>query len=630
MRKGICLIAASALAAVLLTGCGGSGGGTPVITTTSRVLAGYVYAKGNALGAGPEVVITSSANPPTGYFAPTSGTVTLSVANGELTRAPDAEPFDMSTSNAIVVTATAAPNSDVSVSGSNIELNGASKTLTGYDVNLGPQGLTGTVETIESPDAPSYTPGTPVSIQYTINGNAPATPKENFIAGAPAGSGGNRTLSLVALDANGVVNPAATFTVSSQTTGVTISGAGASRTLAAGTAANSAPEGDSTITVALDGQNVTGQFLANFSYGTVNAAGITVQLGGTTLLWNTAGAAATTSVDVNVKNTFGANVFGRTVTLTDPGKVTANTWNTQAGATAFTAASGPSDASGNFSTTLTAPVSAAAGGGLTLTPKGTNNITATVGAVSNSAAVKVIRPLSSVTIVGPTRVDVGTTTPATSGTASAFYHPIAAVDVDAASAPLADYPTLTLTYTVTNAVGGAPFGNTGDQSLPTQATAAIMAGAGNENRVVAGNTAGQYAVQVTGGVPNPSNIVATDVYGDPTKIFLNPNTNTVNVIPGAQGNYSGATGTQVNSSFTLLDSAGHTIPSGELNFTSTFTLAGSTGGNVTSGGSNVSSFTLTFGPNDGLLTLALNSGVWASAGGNRPFNISKIIGHDNN
>jgi hypothetical protein len=587
-----------------------------------------VYAKGNSLGSGPEIVITASANPPQGYFAPTDGTVTLSVANGVLTRAPDSEPFDMSTSNAIVVTATAAPNSSVGVSGSGLELNGVSKSMTGYSVNLGPQGLTGTVETIESPDAPSYTPGTPVALQYTINGNAPTDPSEDFIAGAPAGSGGNRTLSLIALDSNGVVNPAATFTVSSQTAGVVVSGSGASRTLATGTAASSAPEGNSTITVALDGQNVTGSFLATFSYGTVGT--ITVTPGAQQLLWNTAGAAATTTIDVNVKNTFGANIFGRTVTMTDPGKVAANTWITQAGATAFTAASGPSDPSGNFSTTLTAPVSAVAGGGLNLTPKGNNAITATVGSTVGFATVKVIRPLNSVTIVGPTRVDIGTTTPATSGTASAFYHPIAAVDVDGASAPLADYPALSLTYTVTNGAGGAPFGNTGDQSLPTQATAAILPGAGNENRVVAGNTPGQYAVQVTAGVPNPSNIVATDVYGDPTKIFLNPNTNTVNVIPGAQGNYSGSTGSQVSASFTLLDSAGHTIPSGELNYNSTFTLAGSTGGNVTSGGANINSFTLTFGPNDGLLTLALNSGVWASAGGNRPFNISRVIGHDNN
>jgi hypothetical protein len=629
MRKALCYVVAAAIASILLIGCGG-GGGTPVVTTTSRVLAGFVYAKGNGLGGGPEVVITSSANPPSGYFAPSSGTVTLSVANGSLTRSPDAEPFDMSVSNAIVVTAKAGPNTSVSVDGSNIVLNGVAKSLTSYSVDLGPIGLTGTVELITSPDAPSYTPGPPVALQYTINGNAPASPKELFIAGGSVGNGGNRTVSMVALDSNGVINPAATFTVTSTTIGVVVSGAGSSRVLSPGTAAASAPEGDTTITVQLDSSNVTGSFLANFSYGTVGNANITVTPGAAQLLWNTAGAAATVSVDVHVVNQFGADVFGRTVSLTDPGKVSANAWITQAGATAFTAASGPSDATGHFATTLTAPVSAVAGGGLVLTPKGNNSITATVGAASNTGNVKVIRPLSSVTITGPSRVDVGTTTPATSGTASAYYHPTAAVDVDSASAPLADYPSLSLTYTVTNAVGGAPFGNTGDQSLPTVSTAAILAGAGNENRVVAGNTAGQYAVQVTAGVPNPSNIVATNVFGDPTKIFLTPNTNTVNVIPGASGNYSGSTGSQVSASFVLLDSAGHTIPGGELNYTSTFTLAGSTGGNVSSGGANINTFTLTFGPNDGLLTLALNSGVWASAGGNRPFNISKIIGHDNN
>lgn len=631
MRKALCFVVAAAIASSLLIGCGGSSG-APVITTTTRVLAGFVYAKGNALGAGPDVVITSSATPPSGYFAPSSGTVTLSVANGSLTRSPDAEPFDMSVSNAIVVTAVAGPNTSVDVDGSSILLNGAAKTLTSYSVNLGPIGLSGTVDLITSPDAPSYTPGPPVALQYTINGNAPVNPKELFIAGASAGSGGNRTLSMVALDSNGVINPAATFTVTPSTIGVTTSGTGSSITLSPGTAAASAPEGDLTVTVQLVGSNVTGVFNANFSYGTIANANITVTPGAAQLLWNTAGVEATTSIDVHVVNQFGANVFGRTVTLTDPGKVAANTWVTQAGATAFTAASGPSDATGHFATTLTAPVSAVAGGGLNLTPKGNNSITATVGAASNSATVKVIRPLSSVTIVGPTRVDVGTTTPAVSGTVGAYYHPIAAVDVDTASAPLADYPSLTLTYTVTNGAGGAPFGNTGDQSVPTVATAAILAGAGNENRVVAGNTAGQYAVQVTGGVPNPSNIVATDVYGDPTKIFLSPDTNTVNVIPGALGNYSGSTGSQLAATFTLKDSAGHTLPSGEVTFTSTFTLQGLTGGNVTTGGSNVSGFTLTFGPNDGLLTIALNSGIWNGLSGsaNRPFNFSKNIGHDSN
>ena len=132
------LVLALAITAALLIGCGGSGGGT-LVTTTSRVLAGFVYAKGNALGAGPEVVITTSATPPTGYFPPTSGTVTLSVADGSLTRSPDAEAFNMAVSNAIVVTAVAAPSSSVGVSGANIMLNGASKSLIGYSVMFAPE-----------------------------------------------------------------------------------------------------------------------------------------------------------------------------------------------------------------------------------------------------------------------------------------------------------------------------------------------------------------------------------------------------------------------------------------------------------------------------------------------------------
>jgi hypothetical protein len=621
--KTISILAVLAVSVGLLIGCGGSGGGST--NTTTRVLAGFVYAKGNALGTGPDVVITSSANPPTGYFAPSSGTVSLSVANGTLTRAPDSEPFDMSVSNAIVVTAKAPANSNVTVSGSSIELNSVAKALTSYDVNLGPSSQTGTVELITSPDAPSYTPGTPVALQYTVDGNAPASPKELFVAGAPVGSGGDRTLAMIGLDSNGVINPAATFTVTSTTNGVLISGSGSSLTLSPGTAANSSVEGDTTISVQLDTQNISGTFLANFSYGTVGT--ITVTPSASALLWNTVGVESTITVDVSVTNTFNAPMFGQTVDLTDPGKAAANVWVTQAGATAFTAPSGATDTTGHYSTTLTAPVSAVAGGGLNLTPKGTNTITATVGASNGTADVKVIRPLDTVTIDGPARIDVGTTTPS-SGVGA--YNITAGVDVDGASAPVTDYGTLSLVFTCTNTPGGAAFGNTGDSSNTTTSAASIMGGAGNENRVVAGNVAGQITMQVTGGITTPSNTITTEVYGDPVKIFLNPDTNTVNAIPGALGNYSGANGSNLAASFTFLDSANHTIPSGELNYTSIFILQAGTGGSVTAGGSNVSNFTLTFGPNDGLLDIDAVSGTWASASGNRSFNLQRDIGHDSN
>jgi len=611
---------AIALIAALLTGCGGSG--TAAVTTTSRVLAGFVYAKGNALGGGADVVITSSANPPTGYFAPSSGTVTLSVADGTLTRAADSQIFDMSISNAIVVTAKAAPSSSVSVSGQNLVLNSVSKTLTPYSVNLGLIASTGTVELITSPAAPSYTPGTPVALKYTINGNAPAAPKELFIAGANDAFG-PRVLACVGLDSNGVINPSASFTLGgSAANGFIISGASPSFTISPDSAASSAVEGDSTFTVGLVGQNVTGSFIGNFSYGTVTTVAVTP--GATSLLWNTAGAPATTSIGVVVTNQYGAAMFGQTVNLTNPGKTTANVWNTQAGANAFTAISGVTGTTGSISTTLTAPVSAVAGGGLTTTPKGANTITATVGSTVGTASVKVIRPLNSVSISGPSTVNIGTTTPLT-GVGS--FSVDSGVDVDGDNAPLTDYPATTFTYTCTNTAGGATFGNTGDTGVKTTAVASLLAG--NSNQVVAGNVAGQYTMQVTGGVVTPSNTVTTQVVGIPAKIFLTPNTNTTNVIAGAQGNYSGIQGATVNSSFVFLDSYGHTIPNGEVTYNSIFSIDALTGGNMTSGGSGVNSFTLTFGANDGLVHLATTSGTWSpSTGGSFPFNLSKDIGHD--
>ena len=530
----------------------------------------------------------------------------------------------MATSNAIVVTATAAPSSNVNISGSGITYNGA-KTLSSYSANLGPISATGTVQVIPSTDAPSYTPGTPVALKYTVNGVAPTQPKELFIAGANDAFG-PRSLACVGLDSNGVVNPAATFTLTSSAVPVAfvVTGSGPSFTIAPDSAANSAVDNtDTTFTVQLVGQNVTGSFLGNFSYGTVST--VTVTPGATSLLWNTAGAAATTSVSALVSNQYGAPMFNKTVALTNPGKTTANTWNTQAGAAAFTTTSGATGTAGTFATTLTAPVSAVAGGGLTLTPKGNNTITATVGSTVGTAVVKVIRPLDSVSISGPNTVNIGTTTPLTG---SGAYVINSGVDVDGLSVPLTDYPATTFTWTVTNTVGGT-YGNTGDIGTRTTAVSAIMGGAGNGSRVVAGNTAGQYGMRVTGGVVTPSNIVTTEVVGIPSKIFLSPDTNTTNAIVGALGNYSGITGFVQNASFVFKDSFGHTIPNGEVTYTSLFSVDAITGGNITSGGSNVSNFTLTFGGNDGLVHLVTTGGTWSpSTGGSFPFNLSKDIGHD--
>ena len=182
---------------------------------------------------------------------------------------------------------------------------------------------------------------------------------------------------------------------------------------------------------------------------------------------------------------------------------------------------------------------------------------------------------------------------------------------------------------MTNTLGGGPFGNTGDPGARTTAVAAIMGGAGNGSRVVAGNVAGEYGMRVTGGVVTPSNTVLTQVVGIPSKIFLNPNTNTTNPIVGALGNYSGIQGATIPASFVFLDSYGHSIPGAEVSFSSIFSVDAFTGGNITSGGSNVSNFTLTFGANDGLVHLTTTGGTWSpSTGGSYPFNLSKDIGHD--
>ena len=493
--------------------------------------------------------------------------------------------------------------------------------MTPYNVNLGLIGATGTVETIPSPSAPSYTPGPVTGILYTFDGAAPTAPKQLFIAGAND-QFGPRTLACVGLDSNGVVNPAAAFTVTGTAPAVVISGTGPSFTLSPDSAANSAVEGDSTITVALTGGNVTGSFLANFSYGTIGTIAVTP--GSSSLLWNTAGAPATTSIGVVVTNTYNAPMFNKTVTLTDPGKVSANAWISGQG-TAFTATTGPTDTTGSFSTTLTAPVSVAAVAA-NQTPKGNGTVTATVGSTTGQATVRVIRPLSTVVVTGPTKVYVGTTTPATDANGGAYAINANAVDVDGTSVPVSDYPAASFTWTVSNIAGGATFGNTGDTGVTSTSVSSLI---GGTNRVTAGATAGHYTMRVTGGVLVPSNAITTEVYGVPAKTFLSPDTNTTVAISGAQGNYTGTQGTTKNATFSFLDSAGHAIPSGEVTYTSQFTIDNVTGGNITSGGANVGNFTLTFGPNKGLAHIVTTNGVWSPAvGGSFPFNLSKDIGHD--
>jgi len=529
----------------------------------------------------------------------------------------------MESSNALVCTVTGAPNANFSISGSGLEYNSSGRTLTTFSGNLGALPADGTVLTLSN-GSTTYTPGPAAAVKATIDGVAPTDPTYHFIAGDPV-----RSLAVVALDASGVITPA-TFTVTPSGVAagsVSVGGSGNAFTLTAGDMTDTV--GALAIDLTPSAGNATGSISADFALGA--PAAVTLSSVDSSVLWGTVAPAVantTTTVTATVKNQNNLALPGVAVTFANP-KAPSNTWSASPG-TCFTAISngGDTDASGQVTATFNPPDAkdAVLTAGEKLA-KGDSSLTATSGSVTSTAVVVAVgRPLGSIVIGGPSRLDVGTLSgdpSAIGATTSTSFLITGAQDVDTDSVPV---PAGSPTWAVTNVdLSGNNVGNTGDSGASSSSVSTINASTG---RVTAGNSAGQITVNVTIG-STTSNDVTTEVYGIPSRIFLAPDT-AASAIPSARGEYLFANvGDTQPFSFAFKDSAGHSVAPGEVSgLSSIATIQALTGGSITTGGSGVVNFTVTCGNVDGLFTLTVTGNWTGPKGGTGSINLNRSIGQN--
>jgi len=583
-------------AAAVLTGCGGSGGSSAFSQT--RIVAGYVYVENNnGIDAGPSVIVAPTSTAPDGYFKPTDGNLNLSVTNGDITRAPDSTNFDLSVSNEIIASVESNDQSpSFDVSGSGFELDGQSKgNLGSTNHSLGLPATNGTVLglTVNAPGV--YTPGAIAAIRVAIRDNGSG----NGIFGAPEDiltdgliSGNTYSIAVVGLDANGVVVTGASPTVVSDNAAVVVGGS----TLLTPATGTGAAAGAVNITSDFGGA-VSHNLLSDFNYGTITNVSL-APTGPTDLLWNTGVAAvATINYTATVTNEFNAPVPGATVNFTG-NKLIANVWDTTTGGAGFAPASNSTGNNGQVATVLSAPTSVnGVLAGADKNPKGAGTLTATAGSVSGNASINVTRPLASVSITGPSRLDVGTSSSTTVGSGQRYVI-TGGLDVDN---DVVAAPTGATTWSVANVAGAGNIGDLDDLTAQSTSVSSINAGTG---QVTAGAIAGQIDVSVTVG-GTPSNVITTEVFGAPTKLVYTPATAA-----------NGYTGTQIGVVFDLMDNWGHLIPTNEYTFTKSGTADSLSGAQFTNQAGRA--FDITAGSGAGTFTLTVN-GTWTGAqGGSAP------------
>lgn len=613
MRKALS-IAAAILAVAMLAGCSGSsggGGGTTPVVQVTRYVTGFVYAKGNGGGgSGAAAIVSPSSTPPTGYFAPTAGTVTLDLAEGTLVgRAPAQYTRDMVDGNDVIVAATSPDGGTLDVSASGLELNGTSKTLTSFSVGLGTKAVNDkTTLALNSGDDTTYTPGDPASIKVTVDGAAPL-PGQQFVSGQPGGY----SLAAAVFDINGVAisgaNPV--FTAANSPSGGTDRVSITGSVLTPAEVPTTATEGDVNVTTSITGSSLTATFTGAFTFGTPSSISIVPTK--TTLLWDVTGTVPpldTLSLTGTVLNSNGVAIPGAAYAWTGTNIISSN-WDTTGTPVAIVTPSGNADANGQFTTVVNAP--AKADGVLTggdKNPKGLQTITATAGTATGTQNITVNRPLGSFSVAGDQTIDIGQVL---------NYTPTNALDVDNDSVA---NPT-GIAWTVANAgnAGGTvTIGNVGDMSVRSVSVSTIN---GTTGSLTAGNVPGLATITATA----PSGVIATltvDVFGTPTKVFLNPDT-VPSVIPGANGEYAGANGTTKDFTFDLLDAFGHTLPgSSYTGYTSATTITSGAGGSITAGGVGVNSFTLTFGPGDGTFSVSV-AATYTGINGTQNVNVPGLV-----
>ncbi|MBX3118177.1 MAG: hypothetical protein KF784_03865 [Fimbriimonadaceae bacterium] len=646
MRKGLCLIASAAVAALIFTGCGGSSGSSaPAVFPVTRLVVGFVYVEGTAgSGTGDSVIISPSSVPPAGYFVPdATGSVTLAVADGTITRSPDSETFFMSDGNVIAATVTqnVAPY-QMTISATGLQRNGVARSFGSAQIqSLGTTVDNGTTLALDLNDPGTYTPGPTASIRLWLRnrGGNPGTSAAPFHDPETATGGdwigGNTYDTTVAFfDEEGTAKSGITPTV--------VTDDNTRLTYAANKLTAVAAQTSATVVVTVSeapGAPVSLSYDADYTQGTVTS--IALQLvGSPTLLWEESGGSVNGSLlSANVMNQYGAPMAGLPVdwraveveesnTLTHPA-----VWNTTSVGSVFSGVDPATNAGGDAGAVLQTPnpVDGALAGG-DKAPKGVNRVAAFIGAVvSNTQDITIVRPLESVTIVGPARIDVGTTTP------SNILDPqniriTNGVDVDNDNVATPTGPFVWDVVNVDNS--GNNIGDNGDLTTQSTSASAISGSAtGSSIQLAAGTVAGQVTVQVTdaGGNPLPtaSNMLTIEVFGKPSKLIYRANDVSGAQIVNGAGAFAGNNGDIFNFTTRFLDSAGHEIPTGELSLSNKLGSTDSlSGANITFPSLPSRTFSLTLGSADGTTTITF-SGSWIGLfGGSGAFNINRTTNLD--
>jgi hypothetical protein len=325
MKRLLIALLALALALGILSGCNDS---NTTSAAVSRVLAGFVYVRGNSGSGSPDVIISPNSNAPSGYFKPTAGTVTVAVTDGTITRAPDSEVFNMALGNEILcmVTQNSTPF-NCTVSGSGFQLNGTPKTaFSTQTVSLGTTSSNGSVLGLNV-GAGSYTAGPPAQMRMTIRnrGGNPGNSGNSFVAPLPATggnwiSGNSYDVAIGVYDAEGTVVSGATTALSSDDP-VRLAVAGTLLTTVSG-GGQPAANVELTASITSPVSTLTESFTANFNYGTTTT--VTTVSDQPTLMWEVAGGVINSSnLTVTVRNQFGAPIPGATVDMTNTDKLIA-------------------------------------------------------------------------------------------------------------------------------------------------------------------------------------------------------------------------------------------------------------------------------------------------------------------
>ncbi len=631
MRRTLVLGSVAVLTGSLI-GCGGSSNTNGNLNVATRVVAGYVYVRqNNSPQASPAVIVSGSSVAPNGYAAPTSGTVTMTVPDGTITRAQDTENFNMASGNAVIarVTSRSSGTPTFTLAFSGLQFNGENKvenSTPSFDIT----GTDNTLYAINFNTA-SYTAGAPASMRVLVKDpSATYGGDENFRFAAPGDVIGFETgdaglcpssnpddryeVAVLLFDANGALIPGSTFSVADASpdpateaavtqSGSLIAVAGGGTEGAGVTLTFSSPQAP----------NLTASFVTEYSYGNAGifTASFSAPSDPASIIWPDAPAPRglpasfnSVALDFSVSNGRGIPVSGRTVVFQardarnsgTPAVFAGNAYPSPAAGSPLSDTSTSTDGSGAGTVNFQTPNAASGDSAYnSLNIKyGTGiKIDVVIGsAILGTKVVTVNRPLNNLNIAGANRLDVGTLSRTVSPN-NFFVTSATDIDTQVIAAPIGTY-----SWSLTPNAGGT-FGDADDVTAQSISTPLISGSStGSSIQINAGANPGTFATQATfDGVT--SNVLSTTIVGPPSKIRITR-------APGVAG-LTGTAASQETITATFLDGFGTDV-------TSECTVVGKAG-NITGG-------QLTFSPAPSRTFLVTYPNFGQTATANLSFNLN--------